>query len=140
MFLITLLAEIENVVTSRPLTHVTIEPGSHESLTPNHFLIGTSSSLPTIGLYKDAHIVLRKQWRIAKRLADKFLDRWVKEILQFFSKVKNDVAAVDRNEYLQDIRVFSIILNKLPTAPITKWADYSHTTFTENGGKGYYFV
>ncbi|CAK1595526.1 unnamed protein product [Parnassius mnemosyne] len=79
--LITLLAEVENLVNSRALTHVSVEPESNESLTPNHFLLGTSSNLPTIGVYDDSDIYLRKQWRIAQRLADKFWERWVKEFL-----------------------------------------------------------
>ena len=41
--LYTLLTEIEHSVNSRPLTHVSTDPGDNEALTPNHFLIGTSS-------------------------------------------------------------------------------------------------
>uniref|UniRef100_A0A2H1VMV3 SFRICE_041469 n=1 Tax=Spodoptera frugiperda TaxID=7108 RepID=A0A2H1VMV3_SPOFR len=77
----TLLAEVEHMVNSRPLTHVSVEPHSDESLTPNHFLLGASSNLPTIGAYDDSDAYLRKQWRISQRLADLFWKRWVREVL-----------------------------------------------------------
>ncbi|XP_076395364.1 uncharacterized protein LOC143265692 [Megachile rotundata] len=39
----TLFAEAEHSVNSRPLTHVSLDPRDKEALTPNHFLIGSSS-------------------------------------------------------------------------------------------------
>lgn len=77
----TLLAEVENLVNSRPLTHVSVEPGSTETLTPNHFLIGSSSNSPHLGAFNDSDFYLRKQWRISQRLADLYWKRWVREIL-----------------------------------------------------------
>lgn len=77
----TLLVEVENIVNGRPLTHVSVEPGSTESLTPNHFLIGSSSNLPTAGVFDDSDLFLRKQWRQAQRLADMYWQRWLKEYL-----------------------------------------------------------
>ncbi|XP_073954216.1 uncharacterized protein [Choristoneura fumiferana] len=77
----TLLAEVENIVNSRPLTHVSVDPKSQETLTPNHFLLGSSSNLPHIGSFDDSEFYLKRQWRIAQRLADLFWKRWVKEVL-----------------------------------------------------------
>jgi hypothetical protein len=34
----TLLAEVENLVNSKPLAHVTADPDYPEALTPNHFI------------------------------------------------------------------------------------------------------
>ncbi|XP_059046616.1 uncharacterized protein LOC131842114 [Achroia grisella] len=79
--LATLLTEIENMVNSRPLTHVSVEPGSMETLTPNHFLIGSSSNLPIPGVFDDGDLHLRKMWRTAQRLTDMFWKRWMREIL-----------------------------------------------------------
>ena len=42
--LLTVLAEIEHSVKSRPLTVVASDPQEKEAPTPNHFLIGTSSA------------------------------------------------------------------------------------------------
>jgi len=79
--LLTLLAEAENIVNSRPLTHVSIDPSDPEALTPNHFILGSSGSSPTWGKFSDKDLCLKKQWRIAQRLADMFWQRWLKEYL-----------------------------------------------------------
>lgn len=39
----TLFAEVEHCINSRPLTHVSLDPQDKEAITPNHFLIGSSS-------------------------------------------------------------------------------------------------
>ncbi|XP_013178833.1 PREDICTED: uncharacterized protein LOC106125965, partial [Papilio xuthus] len=40
----TLMCEVEALINSRPITYVSTDPNYPEALTPNHFLIGTSSS------------------------------------------------------------------------------------------------
>lgn len=78
----TFLCEVENMINRRPLTHVSVDPRDPEALTPNHFfLLGSSSNLPNIGISNDQDLQLRKQWRIAQRLADLFWSRWVKACL-----------------------------------------------------------
>ncbi|XP_049878267.1 uncharacterized protein LOC126375403 [Pectinophora gossypiella] len=79
--LLTLLAEVEALVNSRPITHVSNDPNYPEALTPNHFLIGTSSTSPQFGIYVDADLCLRRRWRVAQRLTDMFWSRWLKEYL-----------------------------------------------------------
>lgn len=79
--LMTLLTEIENIVNSRPLSYVTVDHEYPESLTPNHFLIGSSSNLPVPGVFNDSDLYLKKTWRHAQRLTDAFWHRWVREIL-----------------------------------------------------------
>ena len=79
--LLTLLCEVENMINGRPLTHVSVDPRDPETLTPNHFLLGSSSNLPRIGIFDDSDLYLRKQWRIAQRLADLFWSRWLREVL-----------------------------------------------------------
>lgn len=79
--LFTLFAEVEALVNSRPITHVSCDPNYPEALTPNHFLLGTSSNGPVLGRYDNDDLCLRKQWRIAQRLTDMFWARWVKEYL-----------------------------------------------------------
>ncbi|KAL0832167.1 hypothetical protein ABMA28_001624 [Loxostege sticticalis] len=79
--LLTLMAEIEQMINSRPLSHVSVEPSGRETLTPNHFLLGTSSNAPTLGVFNETDTYLRKQWRISQSLADIFWKRWVREVL-----------------------------------------------------------
>lgn len=40
---LTLRAETESLLNSRPLTHVSVDPQDLEAITPNHFLIGRNS-------------------------------------------------------------------------------------------------
>ncbi|XP_063371608.1 uncharacterized protein LOC134659830 [Cydia amplana] len=77
----TLMAEVENIVNSRPLTHVSVEPGSDGALTPNHFLLHSPPNTPALGAFDDSDLFLRKQWRTSQRLADMYWQRWVKEYL-----------------------------------------------------------
>ncbi|KXJ81556.1 hypothetical protein RP20_CCG018949 [Aedes albopictus] len=43
--LLTLLAEAESIVNSRPLTYLPLESEEQEALTPNHFLLGSSKGV-----------------------------------------------------------------------------------------------
>ena len=77
--LYTLLCEIEHSVNSRPLTHVSVDPSDSESITPNHFLIGTSSGEIKLGTYENKDLCSTKQWKIAQAFADAFWRRWLRE-------------------------------------------------------------
>ena len=77
-----LLIEAENIVNSRPLTHLPLSSQDEEPLTPNHFLLGCPNTAQTpsgIDIGKPA--VLRKQWRISRQLRDHFWKRWIVEYL-----------------------------------------------------------
>lgn len=77
----TLFAEVENIISNHPLTHVSVDPEDQESLTPNHFLIGSNGNVPLPGSFTDDEFSLRKQWRKSQRIADQFWKRWVSEYL-----------------------------------------------------------
>ena len=70
--LLTLFVEAENTVNSRPLTYVAMDCATDEALTPNHFLIGTSSAVQPPGKFKNSDLCLRKHWRTAQVLAEMF--------------------------------------------------------------------
>nr|XP_034824260.1 uncharacterized protein LOC117982083 [Maniola hyperantus] len=74
----TLLVEAEYSVNARPLTHVSVSHKDPEALTPNHFLIGSSSGLPVVGPCQQAD---KRTWRAAQALADEFWRRWIREYL-----------------------------------------------------------
>nr|XP_012148430.1 PREDICTED: uncharacterized protein LOC105663531 [Megachile rotundata] len=77
----TLFAEAEHSVNSRPLTHVSLDPCDKEALTPNHFLIGSSSGEIQLGRYDLQNVCLRRQWRTAQSFAEAFWKRWLREYL-----------------------------------------------------------
>ncbi|XP_054085566.1 uncharacterized protein LOC128921580 [Zeugodacus cucurbitae] len=78
-----LLIEAENIINSRPLTHLPLSPDQDEPLTPNHFLLGTANTAqtPAVNDPVENAFVLRKQWRIARQLRDAFWRRWIHEYL-----------------------------------------------------------
>ncbi|XP_037818591.1 uncharacterized protein LOC119608296 [Lucilia sericata] len=76
------LIEAENIVNSRPLTHLPVSPEDEEPLTPNHFLLGSTNTAQTPeGIEITKPVVLKKQWRIARQLRDHFWKRWIIEYL-----------------------------------------------------------
>ncbi|XP_063629855.1 uncharacterized protein LOC134801251 [Cydia splendana] len=77
----TLLAEAEALVNSRPLTHVSVDPQSEESLTPMHFLLGSSSGRPLPVTSSETDLLSRTSWRKAVGLSEHFWRRWLKEYL-----------------------------------------------------------
>ncbi|XP_055622739.1 uncharacterized protein LOC129766247 [Toxorhynchites rutilus septentrionalis] len=75
------LAEIENVVNSRPLTHVPIDDDSGPALTPNHFLLGSSDGTKPLCTLEDSGAALRQCWRASQILANRFWKRWLSSYL-----------------------------------------------------------
>jgi hypothetical protein len=75
------LVEAENIINSRPLTHVAIDSQSQEALTPNHFLLGESNGMPSPCLIDKSDELSPKQWRYSQLLANHFWSRWIKEYL-----------------------------------------------------------
>lgn len=80
-----LFAEAENIVNSRPLTYVALDSPDDEVLTPNHFLIGSSSGRKPAGDFGDVDL-MRNNWRTAQAMADKFWDAFVVEYLPTIMK------------------------------------------------------
>ena len=97
--LLTLMAEAEYTINSRPLTHVSLNPEDPEALTPNHFLLGTSSGNPTVTRYGPVDLCSRKQWQQAQALSDAFWRRWVREYLP---------TLIPRNIWQEDTRNLEI--------------------------------
>lgn len=79
--LLTTLIEIEHAINSRPLTHVSVDPRDQEALTPNHFLLGSSSGEIRFGRHDAQYKCTSKQWRISQNFADSIWKRWLREYL-----------------------------------------------------------
>ncbi|XP_062715819.1 uncharacterized protein LOC134291715 [Aedes albopictus] len=80
--LVTTLAEAEFLVNSRPLTYSGTEDAELDTITPNHFLLGSSS-----GEHQPFHAAislaeeLRSSYKRSLALANEFWNRWCKEYL-----------------------------------------------------------
>ncbi|XP_059218365.1 uncharacterized protein LOC131994991 isoform X1 [Stomoxys calcitrans] len=75
------LIETENMVNSRPLTHLPISPDDPEPLTPNHFLLGCTNSTQTPAPFEPRLLCLRKQWRVLQCLKNGMWRQWIREYL-----------------------------------------------------------
>ncbi|XP_058816893.1 uncharacterized protein LOC131680191 [Topomyia yanbarensis] len=75
------LLEVENIINSRPLTHVPIDHESSPALTPNHFLIGSSNGSKPLVPYDDSTTALRQTWKVSQMIANMFWKRWILDYL-----------------------------------------------------------
>ncbi|XP_053691178.1 uncharacterized protein LOC128739706 [Sabethes cyaneus] len=75
------LIQVENIINSRPLTHVPVDNHSSPALTPNHFLVGSTNGLKPLVPYTDCPLMLQRSWRASDALANLFWKRWVAEYL-----------------------------------------------------------
>ncbi|KXJ74049.1 hypothetical protein RP20_CCG014482 [Aedes albopictus] len=80
--LLTFVIEAENIVNNRPLTYLPLDSAESEALTPNHFLLGSSSGVrqPGVDLNADP-VTIRHSLNMIKLQLDRFWTRWVKEML-----------------------------------------------------------
>ncbi|KAL0881619.1 hypothetical protein ABMA27_001445 [Loxostege sticticalis] len=106
----------DEVLRTRPLMHVSVDSQDAESLTPNHFLLGTSSNLPIMGEFDDSDLYLRKQWRTAQRLADMYWQRWVKEILPDL------IPRAKWREERKSLQVGNLVFVVDPNTPRNTWS------------------
>ena len=65
------LCEVEHVINSRPLTHVSSDPADLRALTPNHFLLGDDCPHLPPGVFSE-DLNTRKRWRHAQAMASHF--------------------------------------------------------------------
>jgi transposase InsO family protein len=77
--LLTVFAEVENIVNSRPLTHISEDHSDPLSLTPNHFLLGSPDFVSAPGAFGNDGCNWRRRWRVAQHITDHYWKRWLKE-------------------------------------------------------------
>ncbi|XP_065088427.1 uncharacterized protein LOC135709909 [Ochlerotatus camptorhynchus] len=76
-----MMAEIELIVNSRPLTELPLDDELSSPLTPNHFLLGSSNgSKPPIA-FEDSSYALKHTWKMSQVYANRFWRRWIAEYL-----------------------------------------------------------
>ncbi|XP_055539757.1 uncharacterized protein LOC129726738 [Wyeomyia smithii] len=106
-----LLTEIENLINSRPLTHVPADDPDAPVLTPNHFLLGSSSGLKPASNIDDSGILLRRSWRTSQVEANIFWRRWMRDYLPDLVKRTKWHAAV---EPIKEDDIVVVVDPKLP--------------------------
>uniref|UniRef100_A0A182YRZ7 DUF5641 domain-containing protein n=1 Tax=Anopheles stephensi TaxID=30069 RepID=A0A182YRZ7_ANOST len=83
----TILHDAEAMINSRPLTYVPIDPENLEAITPNHFLLGSSSGVkkqPTLPTnYRDG---LRGNYTLTQHILDGMWRRWIKEYIPVITR------------------------------------------------------
>ena len=77
----TLLTEVERILNSRPLTHLSDDVSDLEPLTPNHILLGLHRQWSYICDDEEYCTTSRKKYRQVQALAIEFWRRWRREYL-----------------------------------------------------------
>ena len=79
--LLTLMAEVERIMNSRPLTKCSTDPRDEAVLSPNQLLhMKDGKSLP-YGVFDPKDGYVRRWWKQAQRLSNMFWKRWIREYL-----------------------------------------------------------
>ncbi|XP_062699013.1 uncharacterized protein LOC134284280 [Aedes albopictus] len=83
----TLVVEAEGIVNSRPLTYLPLDAAEGESLTPNHFLLGSSRGVrqPAVPC-SDPATAIKNSWTLIQHQLDVFWKRWVREYLPMLTR------------------------------------------------------
>ncbi|XP_055623418.1 uncharacterized protein LOC129766841 [Toxorhynchites rutilus septentrionalis] len=80
--MVTLLAQIEMCLNSRPLVPIPTDPSDLEVLTPGHFLVGTNmQAIPDINV-KDVPDNRLTHWELTQKRFQQIWSRWYPEYLQ----------------------------------------------------------
>ena len=113
--LLTVMAEAESIVNSRPLVPIIFQPGE-ELLTPNHLLLLRGNANLPPGLLEKKECYPRHRWRQAQFLANQFWQRFKREFLphiihrqKWFNKQRN-------------LRINDVVLIADDSAPRSRWA------------------
>ncbi|XP_073814309.1 uncharacterized protein [Musca autumnalis] len=80
-FLRAALADVENIINSRPLTYIPLESTDLEALTPNHFLLGSSSGIRERDYSENSSMPSTKMFSLSNMIANEFWKRWIREYL-----------------------------------------------------------
>lgn len=83
----TLLAQIEAVLNSRPITPLSDDPDDLSALTPSHFLIGGASTIIPEPSLNDVSNSRLSRWQLLRQMLDHFWLRWSAECLQRYHAV-----------------------------------------------------
>ena len=108
--------EVESLLNSRPLTHVSVDPHDLEPITPNHFLIGRNSPNVPPDVFDKRDLCSRKRWRQAQTLTDHFWRRWLREYVPNLTERK-----IWQRKRQRVIRIGDLVLVVDENVPRGRW-------------------
>ena len=84
--LATLMTEVESVINSRPVTHISEDPNDLDALTPNYLLLGQHRMWSSFCDIAESDILSRRRWKQVQTLKLTFWNRWRREYLPTLTK------------------------------------------------------
>ena len=111
----TLLCEVEAVMNSRPLTHVSSDHRDPSPLTPNDLLLLKSTTAVPAYVTRGDDLYSRKRWRQASYLADVFWHRWKKEYVSLLQQRQV------RMRSSKNLKVGDVVLLADDSVPRSEW-------------------
>lgn len=111
----TVVVDVEALLNSRPLTHVSIDPNDPEPLTPNHFLLGCAHPYVPLTYVNEAEVVSRRRFRTTQAILSMFWRRWLTEY------VPNLVERSKWTKEQKNVAVGDIVLSIDPYTPRGQW-------------------
>ena len=112
--LLTVFAEAEGIINSRPITPITLDPENKEPLTPSHLLLLRPCQTLPPDEY-DQRDAIRCRWKQAQYLADQFWLRWTAEYMTMLNS---------RQKWLDEkrnLQVDDVVLVVDTSIPRSKW-------------------
>ena len=79
--LLTFMAEVESLMNSHPLTHVSTDYRDEEAFSLNHFLLGQGNPNFLPDVVNDKDLCSRKRWKHVQVTTQHFWKRWLREYL-----------------------------------------------------------
>lgn len=116
--LLTIIAEVEYLLNSRPLTHVGVDIEDPMPLKPNDFLLpGENFDQLPPGVFdeSDEKPPIRKRWRYAQRLID---NAWKRLQIEYFTELRK------RDKWLKkrkNLKIGDLVIAENPNEPRSIW-------------------
>ena len=113
--LITIVAGVESLLNSRPLTYQTADPRDVVPLTPNHFLHGQLGGQFAPETVDTTDFSPRKRWRKVQEIISQVWRRWLREYLPLLSPRSK------WTEVVKDLKKDDVVLVLDPKLPRGRW-------------------
>lgn len=111
----TLLCKIEACLNSRPIAPLNDDPECYDSLTPGHFLIGTSLKSVPMPSVLDCEDNRLSRWKLVSKITEQFWRAWS---LDYLHSLQRRVKWSSRQS---NVKLGELVLVKNPNLPPSKW-------------------